>query len=199
MKWCLVKICSLPSCNNSYKAKGYCDTHYCRIIRRGYIGDPKIIDRHGESTTPEYHIWSSIKDRCLNKKCKSYPLYGARGIKICLGWSGSFVSFYHDMGARTCDNYSIDRIDNDLNYSCGHCDECVENGWTFNCRWADATTQRYNQRPKPNKTGYPGVSMVGKKYRSRVTDRNKLRVDLGLFYTPEEAHAAILEWKKSND
>ncbi len=37
-------------------------------------------------------------------------------------------------------------MDNDANYSCGHCDECMENGWTANCRWATDVEQANNKR-----------------------------------------------------
>lgn len=92
-----------------------------------------------------YITWRAIRDRCYNNNSKAYPRYGGRGIVMCNGWGGKngFLSFAHDLLPIT--DISLDRIDNDGNYSCGHCDECKANGWTANCRWADAKTQASNK------------------------------------------------------
>lgn len=41
---------------------------------------------------------------------------------------------------------SSQRIDNNLHYSCGKCNQCVENGWQLNCRWATFEQQANNKR-----------------------------------------------------
>lgn len=99
------------------------------------------------SYTVEYKTWEGIKKRCYNHKAASYYLYGGRGIKMCLGWrqKGGHLSFINDMGFRP-DGGSIDRIDGELHYSCGHCAECIENNWLKNCRWADNETQSNNTK-----------------------------------------------------
>jgi len=84
--------------------------------------------------------------RCSNDSEGSYRNYGGRGIVVCERWRKSFVDFYKDMGSRTSPKHSIDRRDNDGNYSCGHCDECLRNGWTENCRWATQKEQARNKR-----------------------------------------------------
>lgn len=82
--------------------------------------------------------------RCFNPKDRGYKNYGGRGIVVCKGWQ-SVENFANDMGAPP-EGLSIDRIDNDGGYWCGHCDECARNNWPKNCRWTDWETQNRNHR-----------------------------------------------------
>lgn len=95
---------------------------------------------------PLYHVWRSMRDRCLNPNSRAWNSYGGRGIKICSRWD-SFHAFVEDMGDRP-EGYSLDRIDNDGPYE------------PENCRWADRKTQQRNQR----RAVY--VMVEGKKYRA---------------------------------
>jgi hypothetical protein len=91
----------------------------------------QYIPTHGKADTPTYHTWEAMKARCLNPNDKQYPMYGGRGITICDEWL-DFSLFLADMGERD-DGYSLDRIDNDGNYSLD------------NCRWANKYTQCRNR------------------------------------------------------
>lgn len=109
-----------------------------------------LVLKHGHSRvrfrSVEYATWASMKRRCYNQKQRSYADYGSRGIVVCDGWRESFENFIADMGLKTSSAHEIDRRDNDGNYSCGHCDQCVANAWPANCRWATVEQQQRNSR-----------------------------------------------------
>ena len=92
-----------------------------------------------------YMSWANARSRCYNPKTPNYARYGGRGIRVCERWNQSLDNFIADMGYRE-DGLSLDRIDNDGHYSCGHCSECLRNGWPLNCRWADAQIQSANKQ-----------------------------------------------------
>lgn len=98
------------------------------------------------SRTPEYNVWQMIKKRCFSVTDISYPNYGGRNITICKGWINSFKMFLKDVGKRPSPKHQIDRINNNLHYSCGHCEECISNGWTLNCKWSTREEQGKNKR-----------------------------------------------------
>lgn len=104
----------------------------------GLAGEDNPAFVHGHNCrggrSAEYHIWSGIKDRVLNKNTALYPFYGGRGITIEPSWSESFEAFLTDVGPRPSTGHSLDRIDNDQGY---HPD---------NVRWATKKEQARNRR-----------------------------------------------------
>lgn len=88
---------------------------------------------HAMSKTPEHSAWIRMKQRCYNPKDRKYPRYGARGITVCKRWRNSFDAFWADMGPRPSAKHSINRIDNDGNYT------------PNNCSWALPTAQVRNR------------------------------------------------------
>jgi len=104
-----------------------------------------------------------MKDRCYNPKNSHYHRYGGRGVRICERWLNSFEDFFADMGMCPVTK-TIDRIDNNGNYSCGKCRKCRKNHWPMNCRWATSIEQA-NNRPQWDRKGakHPNVKLTWKK------------------------------------
>lgn len=101
---------------------------------------------HGKTHTLEYNSWRAMRERCTNQSNKQYADYGGRGIRVCKRWHSSFESFLSDLGVRPTPQHSLDRINSDSHYSCGQCNECKQNGWVMNCRWATRQKQANNKR-----------------------------------------------------
>lgn len=157
--------CTIRDCESRCHAKGLCNRHYIKYMRRGKIH-------------PLYFTYKNMIYRCYKDSNKRFDAYGGRGIKVCDSWLNSFDDFVRDMGEKPDPSYTLDRIDGDGNYE------------PNNCRWATITEQNRNRRkPRNNTSGCIGV------YRNNNRWVAGIRVDgqfkyLGRYKEYESAVAA---------
>ena len=145
-----------------------------------------FIDRSGQSCAyckPGVHerqrlniTWQSMRQRCNDKNHKGYKYYGGRGISVCAEWNDYLEFKYWSASNGYKEHLTIDRINNDGNYT------------PENCRWVDRCTQSQNSRrlKSSNSSGYRGSSKNGKSFKAEVT-ANGATITLGHYKTAKDA------------
>lgn len=99
---------------------------------------------HGMSHTPTWWRWASMKQRCYDPNHKQYKDWGGRGIVVCKGLHD--FSNFHALLDDLPSERELDRVENNGNYSCGKCAECLANNWPMNIRWSTKSAQARNTR-----------------------------------------------------
>lgn len=132
---------------------------------------------HGMYNHRLYRVWSNMSRRCNSSSSWDYQHYGGRGIKVCTRWL-KVENFIDDMYPTFKEGLTIDRIDNDGDYT------------PSNCRWVPETIQSRNTRvlQSNNTTGYRGVVWYKryKKFTAHITINYK-NIHLGYFETAIDA------------
>lgn len=139
------------------------------------------------SDHPEYGLFCGIKQRCYDKNHSGYKSYGGRGVKVCERWRrhGGFWDFVEDMGERPSSKHTVERIDNNGDYT------------PENCRWATYQEQARNRRTRAdNKVGVAGINydIIAKRWVARKTRLDGKRVCLGYFRQLNDAKEAVGEY-----
>lgn len=88
---------------------------------------------HGLSRSGHYSRWRLMMARCYDPKCKAYPDYGGRGIKVHAEWH-TIEGFVAGLPAGHFAGSEMDRIDNDGDYEPG------------NVRWVTRKVNSGNRR-----------------------------------------------------
>mgnify|MGYP000238270122 CR=1 FL=1 len=120
----------LCECGNT-KSVGYSNllsgrTQSCGCRQGGYDHGPIS---HGMTGTPEYKAYWSVKRRI------KYPRRAYELISMCQGYWDSPEMFMDDLGPKPSSHHQVDRIDNDGDYSCGRCADCINSGRPMNIQW----------------------------------------------------------------
>lgn len=88
--------------------------------------------KHGLYAHPTYRTWCRMRERCYYVNHKYYDRYGGRGIGVCDRWQ-EFLPFYEDMAPTWKKGMTLERLDNDKDYS------------PHNCVWATRKQQSRNR------------------------------------------------------
>lgn len=155
-------IWSLKDIRNNRKRQ--CDTFYCKYARRRNHNGAKA----NRDDNPAYSAWAGMHKRCYDPKHKSYPHYGALGIKVCNEWNKNnpdglknFTEWWLRNRYGFIGDETVDRIDSSKDYS------------PDNCRFASKSAQSANQKVRDIDRSITPYKCVSSSY------NGKFRVKIG--------------------
>lgn len=101
-------------------------TKSCGCQNSEWMHSGQMNRKHGLSTDRAYWVWTKVKSRCYNPKCREYKNYGGRGITMCDEWLDpkNFIEWAYangydkDAPKGQC---TLDRIEVDGNYEPSNC------------------------------------------------------------------------------
>jgi len=168
-------------------ACGQQDWMECRQVREGIKtggrgmclgcaqGDLNPRRTHGQAATqsPEYRSWVGMHQRCVY----AHAPERYAGVKLCERWQGEdgFLNFLKDMGPKPTKHRSIDREDNDGDYT------------PENCRWATPKQQARNRKNSATMTHAGNTKTVSEWADELGVKYATLRKRLKMGWTPGEA------------
>lgn len=156
-RWCKA-LCSYCGSISEHRTQSLKNKQSC-----GCATHLKAHIKHGMSNTRQYQIWADMKDRCNNKKNKSYIRYGQRGIGYDIKWN-TFEGFWEDMKDSYFDSGTIERLDNNKGYNKSNCiwitiEEQVKNRSEIN------TYKKRTKESYARKISLSDISFFGEKYK----------------------------------
>lgn len=124
--------------------------------------------KHGESLksvgqSKEYKTWAGIKRRTTSYNEQNSKYYIGRGIKMCDRWLNSFENFLDDMGRAPSPKHSIDRINNNGDYTPDNCRWVTHREQMSNTRatkWIEFNGERHTQEEWGRLTGLGGLTIL---------------------------------------
>ena len=134
-------------------------TKSCGCLQQDTRGKSSIT--HGNCRHRLFDVWRAMVSRCSNPSDANYKHYGGRGISYDPLWE-SFDNFLEDMYDKYEEGLTLDREDNDGDYSKG------------NCRWVPMYMQCHNKRHRAgNSSKYRGVFKIASGYNTYINYRGK--------------------------
>lgn len=97
-------------------------TRSCGCLQKDLLVKRKPRKTHGKSNKRLYTMFHNMQRRCYDEDHVSFHNYGGKGISVSKEWRNDFKSFYKwAVENGYSDNLTIDRINNENDYSPTNC------------------------------------------------------------------------------